>query len=135
MGQSTDGQLWYGVVFEDGYEFPWPDYDIEDWWRTEQGFDASRGYPAEGWLDYQKAFDAEHPCPVELINYCSGEYPMYGLAIPASKRTASRGYPERLDGGLGVVTEAEKKALLDFCAKYGLKPESSDGWYLSSYWG
>ncbi len=82
MGVSTNGQLWYGVVFEDGYEFPWDaepfDGDEREWWRAERGFDEAKGYPAEGWLEYQKAFDAEHPCPVETVNYCSGDYPMYG---------------------------------------------------------
>jgi hypothetical protein len=38
MGVSTDGQIGYGVVFEEGYKFPWDKYpsgDIEDWWTEE----------------------------------------------------------------------------------------------------
>jgi hypothetical protein len=138
MGQSTDGCIAYGVVFEDGYEFPWDaepfNGDLEEWWRVEQGFDASKGYPAEGWLDYQKQFDAAHPLPAQVENYCSGNYPMWLLAVPSSRRSASRGEPEKLDA-LPDVTEAEKTALREFCAKYQLTPEKAEGWYLYSYWG
>lgn len=139
MGQSTDGELWYGVVFEDGYEFPWDaesfDGDIKDWWRAEQGFDSTRGYPAAGWLEYQNQFDAERPCPVEVVNYCSGEYPMYALAVTGTLQTASRGYPKLIEG-LGI-SDGEIQPLRDFLVKYELKPEPDkpEGWYLSSYWG
>lgn len=138
MGQSTDGQLAYGFIFEDGYEFPWDtepfDGDEKEWWRTVQGFDAAKGYPAEGWLDYQKEFDAAHPCPVKVVNYCSGEYPMYMLAIPSSVRSARRGYPERIES-LPDISEAEQDAFEAFISKYNLKPEGESGWFLSSYWG
>lgn len=138
MGQSTNGQLCYGVVFEDGYEFPWDaepfDGDLEEWWRAENGFDDTKGYPAEGWLEYQKQFDAERPCPAKLINYCSGEYPMYMLAIPSTALTAWRGSPKRMDA-LPEMSEADQKAFALFLEKYDLKPEGEAGWYLSSYWG
>lgn len=138
MSTSTNGQLAYGLIFEDGYGFPWNDEsfhgDFEDWWRTEQGFDESKGYPAEGWLEYQKEFDVEHPRPAEEINYCSGDYPMYMLAVPSSVRTAYRGSPERIEA-LPEVSAAGVSALLAFCEQYKLKPEGEIGWYLSSYWG
>jgi hypothetical protein len=124
MGQSTNGELWYGVVFEDGYEFPW---------RAEQGFDDAKGYPAEGWLEYQNAFDAEHPCPVEVVNYRSGDYPMYGLAVRGTVKTAYRGTPEKVEG-IGI-SEGEEQLLKGFLQQYDLKPESETGWWLSSYWG
>jgi len=48
MGISTNGQLHFGIKFEDGFEFPW-DFDdemksswrsddIEHWWREVNGF-------------------------------------------------------------------------------------------------
>lgn len=138
MSTSTNGQLAYGLIFEDGYEFPWNhesfDGDLDDWWRKEQGFDESRGYPADNWLDYQKQFDKEHPRPVEEVNYCSGEYPMYMLAVPSSILTAYRGSPVRIEA-LPEVSATAVSALLAFCEKYELKPEGESGWYLSSYWG
>jgi hypothetical protein len=142
MSTSTNGELWYGVVFEEGYEFPWdaePDdgdiQDFDDWWRAGQGFDATKGYPTEGWLDYQKQFDIEHPCPVVEVNYCSGEYPMYGLAVKGTLRTAYRGSPKLIEGL--EVSESEIQLLRDFLTKYNLSPKSEEpeGWYLSSYWG
>lgn len=135
MGRSTNGELWYGVVFEEDAEFPWDvepfDGDLEDWWRAEHGFD--HAYPREGWLEAQKAFDAAHPCPVETVNYCSGDYPMYGLAVKGTVTTAYRGTPKRIEG-LGI-SEAETQPFKDFLAKYELKPEGEAGWWLSSYWG
>ena len=116
MGQSTNGELWYGVVFEDGYEFPWDaeefSGDLDDWWRTE---------------------NTDHPCPVELVNYCSGDSPMYGLAVSKSTQTAHRGTPVLIEG-LGLSIQ-ETAPLKEFLAKYNLKPEGEAGWYLSSYWG
>lgn len=136
MGQSTNGELWYGAVFEEGYEFPWDaepfSGDLEGWWRAQNGFDDSRGYPAEGWLDYQKQFDVAHPCPAKLVNYCSGEYPMYALAVHGTTKTASRGYPVQIEG-LGI-SQGEIEPLKALCEKYELKPEGEYGWYLSSYW-
>src|SRR5437868_783086 len=103
MSVSTDGQIGYGVIFEDGCEFPWGDSDPEQWWRNECGFKSS--------------------FPVELVNYCSGDYPMYMLAVPSSILSNSRGYPEEFDPIKLVVTDKEKAPLIDFCKKYNLKYE------------
>jgi hypothetical protein len=135
MGVSTDGQICFGNVYEEDFEFPWDEYDLEDWWRKEQGFDESKDYPAEGWLDYQKEFDAAHPCPVKLVNYCSGEYPMWILAVPSTVRSNSRGQALRFDPSELVVSDVEAGALSEFCIKYDLIPEEDAGWYLTSYWG
>jgi len=137
MGVSTDGQICFGNVYEDGFEFPWDagDGDLEDWWRKQNGFDQSKDYPAEGWLEYGKEFEAAHPCPVELVNYCSGEYPMWMLAVPSTCKSSSRGYPEKFQPSELVVPEAELKAFHDFCIKYDLVPEEDAAWYLTSYWG
>lgn len=42
MSTSTDGQICFGVVFEEDYEFPWDDENnFEKWWQTVNGFKPS----------------------------------------------------------------------------------------------
>lgn len=137
MGQSTDAQLWYGFTFEDGYKFPWAaepfDGDLEEWWRKEQGFVPPENVPYGELFDAERAFDKEHPCPAELITHCSGEYPMYGLAVRGSEYKANRGYPILIEG-LGL-SQGEIEPLKKFCERYELTPEGEIGWWLTSYWG
>jgi hypothetical protein len=136
MGQSTNGQICYGAIFEEGNEFPWDERgSLEEWWRTESGIDEAKTYPAEGWREYEQAFDAAHPCPVEEVNYCSGDYPIYMLAIPATLKKCRRGYPEKFEPSELVVSLEDFKAFTDFCGKYNLISEHPVGWYLTSYWG
>ena len=39
MGVSTDGQICFGIMFDEGFEFPWnggeDDQDLESWWMEE----------------------------------------------------------------------------------------------------
>lgn len=164
MAVSTNGQICYGVLFEEDYEFPWDaeewDDDIESWWLFKvcgyanpfELYDKFGKYvggkePHQRRIDRyystRQTFEKEHPLPVSLVNYCSGEYPAYILAVPESYIVARRGYPEVLPGPEGysdclakLEVEIEKsKALLDFCAKYRLIFESGPAWWLSGYWG
>lgn len=155
MGQSTDGQICYGIIFEEGYEFPWIKEDeefgsIEDWWLEQQSFKPKHPiYNESGeWIHIRKpteeeydvyftevrAFQAEHPLPIAEVNYCSGDYPMYILAVPSTLKEASRGNPKEFDPKDLTVTDCEKQALIDFCTKYNLEG-SEPKWWLSSYWG
>lgn len=154
MTVHTDGQICYGVKFEEDYEFPWAaqDGDIEDWWRVINGykppfelFNADGNYidgiePSKArlreYFDARSLWDAEHDkLPVAEVNYCSGEYPMYILAVPSTCNSARRGYPEKFDPATLVVSEEAQAALLAFCEKYGLTYEAGPAWWLSSYWG
>jgi hypothetical protein len=155
MGVSTDGQICFGNVYEEGFEFPWDaepfDGDYEEWWRKERGFQHSfEIYDEEGeylngvrpapesidaYHKEQLDFDTANPFPLELVNYCSGDYPMWILAVPSSCRSNNRGYAERFNPSELVVTDEEVKVLHDFCVKYDLIPEEDAGWYLTSYWG
>lgn len=155
MGVLTNGQICYGNVYEEGFEFPWDaapfDGDEEGWWRVECGYkpsqvlfddkgnylngikpsdEAVRAHFAE-----QQAFDDAHPLPVGLVNYCSGECPMWILAVPSTVRSNRRGYPRPFDPQELVVSSDEKKALYEFCVKYNLISDTDAGWYLTSYWG
>lgn len=164
MTVSTNGQICYGVLFEEDYEFPWDaerwDNDIDSWWLYEvcgytnpfELYDELGNYidgkepPKERIDQYfstRQAFEKEHLLPVRLVNYCSGDYPAYILAVPESCIIASRGYPEILSRPRGysdhtaiLGTEDEKRsALLDFCKEHRLEYQSGPAWWLSSYWG
>lgn len=149
MGQSTNAEISFGIAFEEDYEFPWSGEDIGDWWRNQSGFKHSfEIYNDEGnyidgkepsaevvsrYLAEQWEFDKLHPLPVELVNYCSGDYPMYIISVPQVGRLARRGYPVTFQPSDLVVTDEQVKTLIEFCKNAGLEGEPS--WYLSSYWG
>lgn len=159
MGVSTNGQICYGVCFEEGYKFPWDSEgnvtDEEDWWThvinkyPEPDFylpedqQTPTNYHKPGVTDEQvsayfrekREWFTQHPLPITMVNSCSGEYPMWILAIPSSVKTANRGFPQRFEPSDLVVSGADKAALLDFCKTYSLEFEGEPGWYLSSYWG
>jgi hypothetical protein len=155
MGVTTDGQISYGVAFEEEFEFPWSEEregDIYAWWiydvlefkhSTEIYADTKSGYvgdvkPAEdvitAYHKERREFSNAHPLPVEVVNYCAGEYPMHILAVPRTVKTANRGEPTKFDPEELTVTDAERDALLKFCADHGITHEEP-AWMLTSYWG
>jgi len=119
MSTTTDGIICFGIMFEEGYEFPWEDYCENEWWEEKN--------------------DSE-PFPFELVNYCSGDCEMWILAIKGTVITANRGYPESFDPKALTVTDVQIKKLTDFCLEYDLEfirivnPQYPQ-WYLCSYWG
>lgn len=155
MGVSTDGQLSYGVVFEEGFEFPWDSEDfggdIDAWWESVNGFVNPVEYPFTKEGDYKPGMNdkspqiaeyfaetrkwaREHPIPVELVNYCSGDYSMY---IVATKHISnSRGSTEviKLEDLLSNQWLWEF-TLLEFLTKYNIEHDKKPAWHLSSYWG
>ena len=126
MGVSTDGQICFGILFDEGFEFPWDsnefEGDIEGWWTfdvlefrhsfeifTPEGeYLGGERPPEERITEYfreRREFTERNPeLPVELVNCCSGDCPMYILAIPKTCYSASRGYPEELDPQKLTVT-------------------------------
>lgn len=155
MGVSTNGEISYGVAFDEGYEFPWDkdhDGDIDDWWiygvhgfkHSFELFDSAGNYlngrkPPEDeisrYFDEKREFAAAHPLPVELVNYCSGDYPMYVLAVPGVGIVARRGYPTEFAPEKLAVTENGRNAFLKFCADHGIELPKEPEWLLTSYWG
>ena len=77
----------------------------------------------------------DNPLPFQLVNYCSGEYPMYILAVPGTLKSAYRGSPKSFTLDELQVDEEASKKLIAFCEEYGLEGESEIGWTLSSYMG
>ncbi len=153
MSTSTDGRLCYGIAFEEDFEFPWGDSEIDDWWTyTVHGFkhsfelfDADGNYlngrepskeASRRYFDERRAFDAGVPkIPVELVNYCSGDYPMYALAVPGTVRTSSRGSQTSIDPASLTVSDDERAGLLKFLADHGIEAPADPAWLLTSYWG
>ena len=153
MTTSTNGQLSFGILFEEGFEFPWDSEkyssDIEDWWMDIRGFvnplpnpfDEDGNYKpgfsdedgAQYFLEIRKWCRDNPAVPVELVNYCSGDYPMFILA--AKTKTVSRGYPEEISPEFFADTEEAYQTLMAFVEEFGIAYEGEPKWYLSSYWG
>ena len=150
MSTTTDGKIFFGVPFEEGFEFPWNDFEgIEAWWEDEWSFtptvnpwdkegNRTADYTDEKISQYfteKRKFHADRPIPVVDVNYCSGEYPMIALAVPGSVKSASRGCPTAFDPGELVVDVVAKAAFFDFCTEYSIVPPQPPQWFLASYWG
>jgi hypothetical protein len=138
MSTSTDGQICYGIPFEN-LDFPWEgkyEGDIEKWWQDVNGFKHSVEIYSDtdksGYIDGQKPKQSvidtyykeerewlkTNPLPVELVNYCSGGAPLYILAVPESFKSNSRGFPLEFNPAELQVTPEQRQNLIDFCEKY-----------------
>lgn len=153
MGVSTNAQICYGIAFDEEFEFPWSECDdIEDWWVFNVlGFKhAVEIYTPEGeYIDGVKpaadvinkyyadirAFRDAHPMPIKLVTHCSGDYPMYILAVPGSRITCSRGDWVELDPAALTVTQEEHNRLVHFCEEFSIVVDNTPRWLLTSYWG
>ena len=153
MGVSTDAKIFYGIAFEDGYEFPWDGHeDIEDWWiygvncfkHSFELYDADGNYlngrkPSEEeisrYFGEKISFSKAHPIPVELVNYCSSNYPIYALAVQGTVITTSRGHPEVIDLSSLIVDNEKVDAMLKFCNDHGIELKRNLSWILASYYG
>lgn len=161
MGTTTNAYISFGIELEEGFEFPW-EGDIDDWWITEvHGYKPPfRLYTDEGnYLDehldsswkfnpeYQHLIDSyyEHKrvftktlpkVPVELVDTCSCDYPMYIIAIPSTVTFATRGCPQKLNVDEDFkIDQDDLKAYTDFIKKYIPELDEEPSWFLSSYWG
>lgn len=152
MSISSDGQLCYGIKFDEDIEFPWKEdnWDLDDWWIAQCGyeplfslFDEQGNYlpgprPSkekmnEYWA-HRKMFRSQHPLPIELVNYCSYGYPMYIVAVKGLNFSCSRGYPKEIDPSL-IVSWSEVNELNRFVEKYISHDHEEPKWWLSSLYG
>jgi hypothetical protein len=130
MGVSTDGLVFFGFLIADGSE---THERIEREKRA--GPDGEPNPGTLGWLVWMGDEDGA----VEIGTHCSGEYPMYFVAVKATVIRAWRGRPMDLSGRLirtqGIYEEGEWcKLIRDFCARWDI-PHEEPRWYLASYWG
>lgn len=150
MGVSTDGELSYGVIFDEDDEFPWDEHgDEEAWWRDVNEYKCPLEWPFDEngeWLDvpdreskasacfaHQREWMKANPMPFRLVNACSGDYPQWIVAMPGIGFCARRGYPVKIDGLPDVDPTALQK-LKSFLKDF-LDCDEEPGWVLSSYWG
>jgi len=162
MGQSTNGQICFGMEFEEGFEFPWDlesDGDIEAWWRdeihgfkpknnpfaeTETGYrsdldtEVKRNKAVKAYFQERRDFEETMPdLPVEMVNMCSGDYPVYILSSSVLQMSASRGYPQEID--LDAINSCDfvkmHNDIIDFCNAHDIEVPEDPKLYLSSYWG
>jgi len=130
MGVSTNGNICFGIIFDEDFEFPWGDECFDDWYVTKH-----LGMQFAEYRDQLK-FIRENPIPFELENYCSDGCEMFILAVPGTVKCAHRGYPEKFvpssllvdDSSLSKFNDAIKSLEID-CGEE--KPE----WILYSYMG
>lgn len=132
MGTSTDAIIAYG--FDIGEEKPAFLEGVED---SDLGnyLVKKAGLPED--TPWQKRAELEKTCPVEIIEHCSGEYPMYFLALRGSKVKASRGFPvniEELEEKMSGSSSKDKVELAElWCQENGLETKTF-AWHLFSMW-
>ena len=156
MGVSTDGQICYGIAFEEGFEFPWTneedDGDYEDWWKGVNSYTNSMFNPFDDVGEYKEGIEKDdprideyfrhsrewleqNPFPVEVVYHCSDECAMYILAVPETLIRCYRGDVVIFNPDSLKVSEEKREALLGFCRKYKIDADDSPKWLLTSWWG
>lgn len=148
MGVSTDGILFYGIAYgEDldvselaehhGIAYEDFDFDFETLYADKMGVKSPTGdYDLDPevfkkyWAD-KREINKKSGC--EIGTYCSGDYPMYYLAIKDGHYSVSRGSETEIPDGLTAKPEWKQQLEL-YCAFMGL-PFKEPKWLLVSYWG
>ncbi len=150
MGVSTDAKICYGILCEEGHEFPWDYHGEDDWWAAVSGYcvpfelyDADGEYlngeapseeKAKEYYNHRREWDKANSLPFEMVNCCSESCPIFIVAVPDSVTSASRGYPEEVSAeNLSVPQEAVVR-FQEFMGKHLPDVRGDFAWRLSSYW-
>jgi hypothetical protein len=133
MGVSTDGILVFGIQLP---EEETPEFLKEFDNDFETFIDSLNGLPqwGEEGHDIRKTHAFRDNFPVDLVQHCSYEYPMYILAVRGTEITARRGYPNEIDPLTLYVDSDKVETLRKFCEEYNIEWEEPK-WYLCSMWG
>lgn len=109
MGTSTNAYIAYGIDLDEDVDFLDEKYG-DDWkWSLDDG-------------------------RVEVITHCSGEYPLYIVAVPGSVKSAYRGSPTRINPDVEFnISDYDVERFLEWCNENGV--EAKPQWFLFSYWG
>jgi hypothetical protein len=149
MGISTDANVSFGIEVEEGFEFPWGEaWDIENWLMEKLGYKPPHTHlyddqhcRTKEWNEKQSNENWDHKhkweednIPIEFVNTCSGDEPMWIIAVPGTVQTVYRGYPMPLN--LKEPNTEAVSRFLDFLNEHGLPlKETEPRWYLSSFYG
>lgn len=159
MGSSSGGIICFGVLFPEGFVFPWNenefDDNIEKWWLfTIKGFKHSfeiynkqsnrlSGVTEEDVSRYYKErrdFLKDNPLPIELEN-CADYYDFnrYVLSVPGIRISCSGFLPTDFNPSELTVQRNKVEDLFFFIDTY-CKPEDHKvpieaRWYLCSNYG
>lgn len=146
MGQSTDAYAAFGFDLGDGEEIVWPpslldpdgaeEYpypDLESYIKRRAGLVQPKGdAPQPEWNTYFAELKiAETAFAIDLVSHCSGDYPMYIVALRRTVQRATRGSPTELTT---VHTSVEEVAAMKACCdELGLEWQEPK-WLLFSNW-
>ena len=142
MGQSTNAIIAYGfdlgeelpqslqIAREEDSDFEWESFLIADY-----GIEVPTWQPGQYEAYSEARKTALTQVPVDVIEHCSGDYPMYFLAVRGTDITARRGYPERLPPRRphDFVSQAQIDALYAFCKRHDIEWQEP-GWHIFSMW-
>ncbi|HUU87654.1 MAG TPA: hypothetical protein VMX17_07880 [Candidatus Glassbacteria bacterium] len=123
MSTSTDAILVYGIPLRNEYSYSNSFNDVDDDFDVD---DLPPGHPAA------LINGRTHDGLCAAIHCCDGCL-MVIIAVEKSQTTASRGYPQRIEG-LKDYKEHDEK-LKEYCKKYKLETKGKPGWWLVSWWG
>lgn len=149
MGVSTDAMLFFGFELED-YQIPagleaegcMDLYDVVEKWNKAHKPPCPEGddYQSPEFKAWRTACEEwERTAPAYVVQgaHCCMEEPVNFVCVGRLYRSASRGYPERIDMRLLTSFTAEDlNQLTLFCKFAGIPwPEDGVGWHLASWWG
>lgn len=123
---DENGNLKKGEIRE---ELPTWDASVRiEGWRVSPEIQAAITAYNKKKFQHQK----QHPAPIELVNVCYADHPLYLLVVPGAFYCSPRICPVAIDPNSLEVDESKIKAFQDFVKKYvpSLKDEPLK-WYLS----
>lgn len=139
MSTSTNGLLYFGFTFyaDDEGDPPWGDIEDDEWLCEMLGGPKSLKEEYEGNEEKYSTYWSEKrnflkSADIEIVIHCSGNYPMYAIAIKKSVYSASRGYPENLGPDIQSNLDWVDK-LRDACEKLKIEWQEPH-WELASLW-
>lgn len=137
MGQSTNAIMAFG--FDLGEELPESftyededgEFEMDKFLAQDFGIDMPEWTPGVGSEFFDKERAAISKIPVEIIDHCSGDYPMHFLAVRGTENSARRGYPEKAPQR--PIEQSEIDALRAFCEKHDIEWQEPC-WHIFSMW-
>lgn len=143
MGTSTDAYLFFGFSFSDqevGQDTPdWLDEDME-WEAIYAERHDGINKPDVVYIGHEHVYstywqakrEAAERASCEIAFHCSGDYPIWFVALQGTRFVASRG--DEVEVKLPNIHEEQITEMRAFCELLGIKWKEPK-WLLVSYWG